>query len=452
VSTSTMAPAPPPVSGPPVDVDERPPTRTAGWFVWGIAGFTFLGFLVRVMNVLWWRPTTDVPGYHGYRLWGDAFFYHWQANALAKGAWFVDPAAWFLSGSERASAVHPPLYTTYLALWSWIGLDGVTAHRLASSVLGTVTIVVIGLLVRRIAGNTAGLIAAGIAAVYPELWINDGMVLSETAAILAAAVALTAAYVFWAKPSTRTAVLLGLACGVTALGRTELVLLFPLVVIPLAFLVRSVDWRRRVKLAVVACLVGALVIGPWVVANMLRFEEPVTMTSATGSALSAASCDEVYYGQLIGYYANCFQGPWPPASADESQRDIEPRKQAIEYIKNHKKRLPLVAAARVGRLWGLFKPGQTTAFDWTIEGRGRAASWIGLFSYYVLMVFAVVGLVVLRRRRITILPLIAIPVIATSAAAITFGVTRYRAPAEVAIVVAAAVGIDAGWRRLRSRA
>ncbi len=43
------------------------------------------------MNVLWWRPTTDVAGYHGYKLGGDAFYYHWQANALAKGAWFVDP-------------------------------------------------------------------------------------------------------------------------------------------------------------------------------------------------------------------------------------------------------------------------------------------------------------------------------------------------------------------------
>jgi 4-amino-4-deoxy-L-arabinose transferase-like glycosyltransferase len=419
--------------------------------VWGLAGFTLLGFLVRVMNVLWWRPTTDVPGYHGYRLWGDAFFYHWQANALAKGSWFVEPAGWFLNGSQRPSAVHPPLYTSYLALWSWIGLDGVTAHRLASSVLGTVTIVVIGLLVRRIAGNTAGLIAAAIAAVYPELWINDGMVLSETAAILATAVAFTAAYAFAAKPSTRNAVFLGLACGITALGRTEMVLLFPLVVIPLALLARSVDWRGRIRLAVVACLLGALIIGPWVVANLLRFEEPTTMTSATGSALSAANCDEVYYGQLIGYYANCFQGPWPPASADESQRDLEPRKQAIEYMKNHKRRLPLVAAARVGRLWGLFKPGQTTAFDWTIEGRGRAASWIGLFCYYVLMAFAAVGLVVLRRRRITILPLVSVAVIATLAAAITFGVTRYRAPAEVAIVVAAAVGIDAAWRRYHRR-
>ena len=442
VSDPTTAPAAP-----------TPPVRhaTVSRFAWWLGGITFVGFVVRVMNVLWWRPTTDVASYHGYRLWGDAFYYHWQANALAKGAVFVDPILWFLNGHQRASAVHPPLYTTYLAFWSWLGLDGVTAHRLASSLLGTGTIIVVGLLVRRIAGNTAGLIAAGITAVYPEIWINDGMVLSETMAIFMTAVALYAMYQFWRKPSMRNAVLLGLACGVTALSRTELILLFPLVVIPLALFVRNVTWGRRARLAIVACVMGGLAIAPWAVYNLSRFEETTTMTSATGAALSAASCDAVWYGKLIGYYANCFQGPWPSQKLDESQRDLVPRKQAVEYTKAHIRRLPLVVAARVGRLWGLFKPGQTTAFDWTIEGRGRAPSWIGLFCYYALLPFAAFGLVLMRRRRIPILPLIAIALIATFAAAITFGVTRYRAPAEVALVVAAAIGIDATWKWWRAR-
>ena len=113
--------------------------------------------------------------------------------------------------------------------------------------------------------------------------------------------------------------------------------------------------------------------------------------------------------------------------------------------------MPLVAAARVGRLWGFFKPGQTTALDWWIEGRGRAASWAGLFMYYALLPFAAVGLVWMRRRRIPIFPLVAIALAATVAAAGTFGVTRYRAPAEVPLVVAAAVGMATAWQRWRAR-
>jgi 4-amino-4-deoxy-L-arabinose transferase-like glycosyltransferase len=416
-----------------------------------LAGFGLLGLLVRVLNVLWWRPTTVRGGYHGYKLGGDAFFYHWQANALAKGAWFVDPGPWAIDGIERPSAGHPPLYSLYLSVWSALGLDGVTAHRLASSMLGVATIVVVGLLVRRLAGDGAGIVAAAITAVYPQIWINDGMLLSETMAIFMTAVALTAAYVFWQSPTMRNAVLLGLAFGAAGLSRSELIAMFPLVVIPLALLARDLDFRRRVRLAVVACVVGACTLAPWVIYNMARFEESTTMSSGTGAVLSAASCDEVWYGLHIGYYANCFQGPWPDPSLDESQRDVEPRKQAIQYTKDHIERLPLVAAARVGRLWGFFKPGQTTALDWWIEGRGRAASWVGLFAYYALLPFAFYGLVTMRRRRIPILPLLAVALTATVAAAATFGVTRYRAPAEVALVVAAAIGIAAAWQQWRGR-
>jgi hypothetical protein len=57
----------------------------------------------------------------------------------------------------------------------------------------------------------------------------------------------------------------------------------------------------------------------------------------------------------------------------------------------------------------------------------------------------------MRRRRIPILPLVALAVTATLAAASTFGVTRYRAPAEVALVVAAAIGIAAVWEHWRRR-
>jgi 4-amino-4-deoxy-L-arabinose transferase-like glycosyltransferase len=437
----------PPSTEAPVPSPSPSPSRFAAW----LGGFALLGFVVRVLNVLWWRPTTRTPGYHGYRLWGDALYYHWQANALAKGHWFVDPLRWLIYGNDMPSAGHPPFYTTYLALWSAIGLDGVTAHRLASSVLGTATIVLVGLFVRKLAGGPAGLVAAGIAAIYPEIWISDGMVMSETAVIFATVVVLSAIYLFWRAPRLRNAVIMGAAVSLATLARSELVLLFPFVVLPLTLRVQGADWGRRLKLLGASAAVGALVLAPWVGFNMSRFAEPTTITAGQGAVLSAASCDRVWYGSWIGYYANCFQGPWPPASQDESQRDAEPRRQAIDYTKDHIKRLPLVVAARVGRVWDLFKPGQTTAFDWWIEGRGRAASWIGLFMYYALMPFAIYGIVVMFRRRITIIPMLAIPLITTIAAGLTFGVTRYRAPSEVVIVATAAIGITACWSRWRER-
>ncbi len=58
----------------------------------------------------------------------------------------------------------------------------------------------IGLVGRRLGGNAVGLVAAGIAAVYPEIWINDGMLLSESMAILMTAIMLYTVYGF-AQPS-----------------------------------------------------------------------------------------------------------------------------------------------------------------------------------------------------------------------------------------------------------
>ena len=416
-------------------------------FLGGLAAITLLGAAIRVMNVLWWRPTTSRPGYLGYFLSGDSVYYHWQANALAEGHWFVDPFLWMNRGIDAASAAHPPLYPLYLSFWSRIGVDTVTGHRLASSLLGIAAVALIGLLGYRLAGRAAGLVAAGIAAVYPQLWINDGMLLSESFAVLAIVVALHTIYSAWRRPSTGNVIVMGVACGVAALSRNELLLLFPVVVIPILLRVRELELRARVKLVVVSCVAGAVVIAPWALFNLSRFEEPTLTSSSFGSVLSAANCDAVYYGTDIGYYANCFDGPWPSGELDESQRDAVPRDEALDYMADHAERVPLVALARVGRMWNVFKPGQTTFFDWSIEARGRAPSWIGLFAFYALIPFSVYGFVRMFRRRVTILPLLASPLILTIATAITFGVTRYRAPAEVSIVLTAAIGIVAIFQR-----
>jgi 4-amino-4-deoxy-L-arabinose transferase-like glycosyltransferase len=430
-------------------VPARRRTRDTRPFVVGLVACMVAGAAVRVANVLWWRPTTRAGT--GFVLGGDSFYYHWQANALADGHWFVDPFRWANDGVTIASSAHPPLYPLYLAVSSSFGVDTVTGHRLASCVLGVATVAVVGILAYRLAGTVAGIVGAAIVALYPQLWINDGMVMSESLVVLMAALVLLAAYSFAARPSMRNAIVLGITCGAATLTRTELSLLFPLLVLPLALMVRDETWPRRIKLVVAAGIAGAVLIVPWVTFNMTRFDEPTLLSTGTGSALSAASCDAVYYGSKIGYWDYCFKGPWPPANADESVRDTAPRDAATEYITDHLDRLPIVALARVGRIWGVFKPGQTTTFEWSQEARGRAASWAALVVYYALVPFAIVGLVAMRKRRIPIWPVVSLFVIATFAAATTFGVTRYRAPAEIGLVLAAAIGIAATVEWLRRR-
>jgi hypothetical protein len=134
---------------------------------------------------------------------------------------------------------------------------------------------------------------------------------------------------------------------------------------------------------------------------------------------------------------------------DESIPDERARSEAIEYIRHHLTRAPLVAAARVGRVWGFFRVEQQVSFDVFFERRGRVPSWTGTWMYYALVPLSGYALYVMYKRRRPISPMIAIAVMVTFTSAISIGITRYRVGADVALAVLGGVGLDALWRVFR---
>jgi hypothetical protein len=70
--------------------------------------------------------------------------------------------------------------------------------------------------------------------------------------------------------------------------------------------------------------------------------------------------------------------------------------------------------------------------------------------YYELLALAVAGLVVLRRRSVPILPFVSLAVLATVTAFVAIGITRYRYPVDVGLVILAGVALDAAWRWVRA--
>jgi 4-amino-4-deoxy-L-arabinose transferase-like glycosyltransferase len=333
--------------------------------------------------------------------------------------------------------------------------SAVDAHRLASAVAGAAGVLLLGLVARRLGGDRAALVALGLGAIYPMLWINDGMVLSESLYVPMVALVMLAAYRFWDRPDVASAVLFGGAVALAGLTRAEALLLGLVIV----FLV----WGRRRELGRAAigrvALAGGVCVAlcaPWLIHNLARFEEPTFMTAGTGAVLSAGSCDVAYHGDSVGYYgASCFDqyvemgwAEWPDAREEESVRDVPSREAAMRYIRENLGELPRVAAFRVARMWYLYRPDQDLQLDWAVEGRGEDASRWGAYLYALVMPAAIAGLVVTKLRRLPISPLVAPAVVVSLTAALTFGVTRYRVPADAAAVVAAAVAIDAAVRWL----
>lgn len=110
-------------------------------------------------------------------------------------------------------------------------------------------------------------------------------------------------------------------------------------------------------------------------------------------------------------------------------------------------RVPLVMAARVGRVAGVFQPFwlARAAQD---EGRPHAAALGGWAVSIALLPATVVGGVALRRRRAPLAAVLAPVAVVVVGAALTYGHPRFRAPAEPVLVVLAAIGI-ATWIEAR---
>ena len=166
------------------------------------------------------------------------------------------------------------LTSLYLTPWSIGGGDSVFPQRLAMTLLGIVTIWVLGHAGRRLAttlgvaaADRVGLVAGAIAAA-PNLWINDSLVMSETLAILLVATSLYVALGHHARPTVSSGALLGLVSGLGALTRSEIALLIP------GFALASLLVCRRRALspwpAVAIAVVGAATLVPWSVYNLSR--------------------------------------------------------------------------------------------------------------------------------------------------------------------------------------
>ena len=377
---------------------------------------------------------------------GDQLFYNSEANRLARGDGFLEPfdpqalSRGVIRAGKDPAADHPPLTVTVLAPVSFVTSQALIPQRLTMAVLGTVAVVVIGLLARRLAGDRAGWIAAGIAAIYPNLWVNDGLIMSETLATLVVALALFYAYRLIREPNVWNALIVGALCGLAALTRAELVLLVPLLAVPAALVARSVATAQRWKLAGIGVLAAAVLIGPWVGYNLSRFKEPTYLSTNDGIALLGSNCDSVYYGDGIGLTDLKCLGPNPRGDQSVDSRIFRDR--AFDYIRDHKKRAVLVAFARVGRTWSVYRPWDMVNYN-KGEGREGWVTTLGLIAYYPLLIAAVAGWVVMRRRRRRSWPLLVPALVVTIASAATYGQTRFRVPAEPTIVVLAAVAITA---------
>ena len=217
-----------------------------------------------------------------------------------------------------------------------------------------------------------------IAAIYPNIWINDGMLMVETPFILVIALSLLFTYRLIERSTIGDVIGLSACLTVALMLRPEVGIVFPFFVAPFLLSRRNAgSWWRRIATVAIAAVIPIAAFAPWVLFNLERFENPVYLSTGYGQTLANANCDQTYSGDFLGYYKmTCIhdlvggvEAYKPYDKLDGSVRDARLGEVAKQYVQDHASELPKVVAARVGRIWGIYRPGQSIVNDGWVEGR-----------------------------------------------------------------------------------
>ena len=206
-------------------------------------------------------------------------------------------------------------------------------------------------------------------------------------------------------------------------------------------------------------LAAAIVLAPWTIYNTTRFVHPILLSAQVDPLLASANCHSTYYGELQGYFdiqcaARIAKEHGLTLKDDESQENVVYRREALDYVLSHLSRLPEDLPAFIGVV--IHRTELYVNADAYIEGRNPVwISWAALYSFWVLALLAIAGVVVRRRstrgrRRAStpIYPLIAPIIVVLVTVLATYASTRFRTSGEPSIVVLAAIAIDAAISRI----
>ena len=417
----------------------RPAPAGRFWLAW-VGLDTVVALAVRLATVIG-RPNRS-PG-------GDPFSYHFGANLLAEGLGFIDP--WLYYGHNLhlhyQSAEYPPLFMGLLAISSLVGFKSFFAHRIWSCVIGAAGVPIAAYLGRDVMGGArqgrrVGVLVGLMVALYPNIWMSNEQLMSETIDPLVVGLVLLAAYRFWRRPRLWNAVAFGVALGVAALGRDELSLL-TLMALPLMLGARAIPWRARWGRLGLAAAAFCLVVGPWVGFNLARFDKPVFISTGLGNTLASADCATTFSGSKAGYWSlGCALSAPHYQYQDASVTSAQAETYAMRFIRAHESSLPRVIFDREGRTFAYWNPTLQIRQDASVETRPFHWAEVGLYSYYALLVLSIPAVIELRRRRIPIYPLLFVLADVAISVAITLGQTRYRSPFELCLALTGAIGLE----------
>ena len=347
------------------------------------------------------------------------------------------------------TAYYPPGYPWFLGIVVWASepfTDRVwVAAGVVQAVLGAATVLLAARIARRLSGPVAGLLAAGIMALYPNLIFHTGVLLGETLynllflAFLALLVGRgwTQSFGWWRL----------LGCGVL-LGLAVMVRPISLAVIPVvavAFLWSRKDWGVALRWTAVLCVGVAACIVPWTVRNAVRLDAFVLISTNTGDNLCIGHADGAT-GAFTPLESCRVPYPFTDGLSAELKADKAKQRIARQGFVDNLDREPWLLWRRVYFVWirdgdhdALFAAQAYRQDRWMAIPTEARLIWVADRAYWLVVAAGMVGMVQLaRRRQPEAFVLVGSALVTAAVPLLFFGDSRFKVPVIPLLIIAAA--------------
>ncbi len=355
------------------------------------------------------------------------------------------------------TAFRPPMFPVVLAgVYKVVGVTSESlrweAGRAAEAILGALAVALICLIALRLLGSAVALLSGAIAAVFPSLLLVGSSLMSEPLYICLVLGAVLAALVHRESAHRwRWAVVTGVLIGLVALTRSNgLGLALPICV--LVWNERPRRSWRALRSPLVVLTAAAVTLVPWTVRNAGTLHAFIPISTQSGYALAGTYND---YVRRAPKYPGLWVPPVGPILAlsagrrlNEAQLSGRLRQQSLDYIRAHPGYLLQVALVNTEALLNLRGPGLERYLA-PFESYPRRLAELSVYAWWLLGALALAGAATRAARRLPA-AFWACPVILGLASIFFLGATRYRAPADPFVIMLAAVGLVAAWRRMRT--
>lgn len=370
----------------------------------------------------------------------DQVSYHAVAQQVLAGRGFTVPAAWWpLTRAGEPTAHWSYLYTLYLAaVYAVFGPHPLVARVIQAVIAGLLGPLLAYRVGARLFGQTVGLAAAALTAVYIYFIYYSAALVTETFYIVAVLWALDLALGLAESPTLRSWAMLGLALGLAALLRQLILLFVPFLLLWLIWAGRGrVRWRHLL----VPLLVIAALILPWTYRNYQAFGRFVLLNTNAGFAFFWAN-HPVYgtsFSALLPAGGPSYQELVPAElrSLDEAAIDQALMRQGVGFVLEDPIRYALLSLSRVKDYFKF----------WPSPESSLASNMSRVLSFGLYLPFMVYGMVLSLRhwRRCSLLYLFM--AVYTLIHLLSWAMIRYRLPVDaVWIVFAGLAVVDLGFR------